>query len=46
MKTNTHKSHFLLSDKSNIAANIDGNVIESEANQVLLVITIDSITLI
>ena len=44
MKTNTHKNHFLLSGKSNITANIDGNVIESEGNQVLLGITIDSIT--
>ena len=42
MKTNTDKSHLLLSGNSNLTANIDGNVIESEGNQVLLGITIDS----
>ena len=42
MKANTDKSHPLLSGNSNLTANIDGNVIESEGNQVLLGITIDS----
>ena len=42
MKTNTDKSHLLLSGNSNLTSNIDGNVIESEGNQVLLGITIDS----
>ena len=42
MKANTDKSHLLLSGKNNLAANIDGNVTESEDNQVLLGITIDS----
>ena len=42
MKANTDKSHLLLSGNSNLTANIDGNVIESEGNQVLLGITIDS----
>ena len=42
MKTNTDKSHLLLSENSNLTTNIDGNVTESEANQVLLGITIDS----
>ena len=41
MKANTDKSHLLLSGNSNLTANIDGNVIESERNQVLLGITID-----
>ena len=35
-------SHLLLSDSNNLTANIDGNVIESEDNQFLLCITIDS----
>ena len=42
MKANTDKSHLLLSGNSNLTANIDGNVIESEGKQVLLSITIDS----
>ena len=42
MKTNTDKSHLLLSENSNLTTNIDGNVTESEGNQVLLGITIDS----
>ena len=42
MKANTDKSHHLLSGNSNLTANIDGNVIESEETQVLLGITIDS----
>ena len=42
MKANTNKSHLLLSGNSNLTANIDGNVIESEGNQVLLGITINS----
>ena len=41
MKANTDKSHLLLSGNSNLTANIDGNIIESEGNQVLLGITID-----
>ena len=42
MKVNTDKSHLHLSDKNKLTANIDGNVIESEDNQVLLGITIES----
>ena len=42
MKANTDKSHLLLSGNSNLTVNIDGNVIKSEGNQVLLGITIDS----
>ena len=42
MKANTDKSHLLLSSKNNLTANIDGNVMEPEDNQVLLDITIDS----
>ena len=42
MKANTEKSHLLLSGSDNLTANIDGNVIESEENQILLGITIDS----
>ena len=42
MRANTDKSHLLLSGKNNLTANIDGNVTESEDNQVLLGITIDS----
>ena len=42
MKADTDKSHLLLSGKNNLAANINGSVIESEENQVLLGITIDS----
>ena len=42
MKANTEKSHLLLSDSNRLTANIDGIVIESEYNQILLGITIDS----
>ena len=42
MKANADKSHLKLSGKNNLTANIDGNVIESEDNQVLLGKTIDS----
>ena len=42
MKTNTDKSHLLLSGSKKVTANIDGNVVESEDNQILLDITIDS----
>ena len=42
MKANTDKIHLLLSGKNNLTANIDGNIIESEDNQVLLGITIGS----
>ena len=42
MKANTDKSRLLLSGKNNVTANIDGSVIESEDNQVLLSITIES----
>ena len=36
MKANTEKSHLLLSGSNKLAANIDGNVIESVDNQILL----------
>ena len=43
MNTNIEKSHLLLLSGSNkLTPNIDGNVIESEDNQILLYITIDS----
>ena len=42
MKANTEKSHLLLSGSNRLTANIDGNVIESEDNQILFGITIDS----
>ena len=42
MKGNTEKSHLLLSDSNKLTANIDGNDIESEDNQFLLGVTIDS----
>ena len=42
MKANTEKSHLLLSGSNTLTANIDGNDIESEDNQILLVITFDS----
>ena len=42
MKVNIDKSYLLLSSKNNLTANVDGNVIESEDNQVLLGINIDS----
>ena len=34
MKANTDKNHRLLSNKNNLTVNIDGNVLESEDNQV------------
>ena len=42
MKANTDKSHLLLSGNNNLSANIDGNIIEPEENQILLGVTIDS----
>ena len=39
---NTGKSHLLLSDNSNAIATIDNSYIESEYEQVLLAIAIDS----
>ena len=42
MKVITGKSHFLISGSNKLTVNIDGNVIESEDNQILLGITIDS----
>ena len=42
MKANTDKSHLLLSGNNKVTANIDGNIVESEENQVLLGVTIDS----
>ena len=42
MKANTKKSHLLLSGRNRLTANIDGNVIKSEDNQISLGITIDS----
>ena len=42
MKVNTGKSHLLLSGNSRAAATIDNNYTESEDEQVLLEITIDS----
>ena len=42
MKINTDKNHLLLSGSNKLAANINGNVIESKDNQILLVKTIDS----
>ena len=42
MKTNTGKSHLLLSVSCKLTANIDGNLMESKGNQILLGITIDS----
>ena len=41
-KANIDKSHLLLCGKNNLTANIDRYVLESEDNQVLLGITIDS----
>ena len=41
MKANTDERHLLLSGSNKLTANINGNVIESENNQILLV-TIDS----
>ena len=40
MKASTDKSHLLLSASNTLTANIDGKVIESEDNQILLSITI------
>ena len=42
MKANTDNRHLMLSGNNNLTSNIDGNVIESEDNQVLLGITIGS----
>ena len=42
MKVNTDKSHLLLSGNTKLISNIDNNLIESEKEQVLLGITIDS----
>ena len=42
MKVNTDKSHLLSSGNNKLSANIDGNVIKSEANQILLGVNIDS----
>ena len=42
MKANTDKNHCLLSNKNNLTVNIDENVLESEDNQVLVGITINS----
>ena len=42
MKVKTGKSHLLLSGNSRATATIDNNYIESEDEQVLLGITIDS----
>ena len=42
MKANTEKSHLLLPESNKVTANIDGKVIESEDNHILLGITIDS----
>ena len=42
MKTNTEKSHLLLSGSNKLTANIDVNVTESEDNQIVLSITTDS----
>ena len=36
MKVNTENSHLRLSGSNKLPANIDGNVIESEHNQILL----------
>ena len=41
IKANTDERHLLLSGSNKLTANINGNVIESENNQILLV-TIDS----
>ena len=42
MNANTQKSSSVIWQKNNLTANIDGNVVESEDNQVLLGIIIDS----
>ena len=43
-KVDMDKSHLLLSRKTQKASKIDGNIIESENNQILLGILIDSIS--
>ena len=42
MKVNTDKSHLLLSGNVSLTSNIDNKLIESENEQVLLGVTIDS----
>ena len=42
MKVNTDKSHLLLSGNASLTSNIDNNLIESENEQVLLGVMIDS----
>ena len=42
MNANIDKSHLLLSGGTKLTASIDGNIIESEDNQILLGMTIDS----
>ena len=42
MKVNTDKSHLLVSGNVRATAKIDNNYIESEKEQMLLVVTIDS----
>ena len=42
MKVNTDKSHLLLSRNVSLTSNIDNKLIESENEQVLLGVTIDS----
>ena len=42
MKANTDKKHLLLSGNNNLSANIDGNIIEPEDEQILLEVTNDS----
>ena len=42
IKTNTDKSHLLLSGNNSLTGNFDGKVIESEDNQVLLDVTTNS----
>ena len=42
MKVNTDKSHLLLSGSNKLTANIKGDIMESEDNQILFGITIDS----
>ena len=42
MKVNTDKSHLLLSGNASLTSNIDNKLIESENEQVLLGVTIDS----
>ena len=46
MKVNTGKSHLLVSGNVRATAKIDNNYIESEKEQVLLGMTIDSILLL